>query len=132
MLGYVTDIEKETLENENFRKVLYTAPHSQLVVMTLKPGEEIGEEVHEKVDQFFRIEEGTGKTVLAGEEHAIGPTSVVIVPAGTLHNIVNTSSDKPLKLYTVYSPPNHRDGVVHATKEEAEADDEHYDGVASA
>jgi mannose-6-phosphate isomerase-like protein (cupin superfamily) len=132
MLGYVTDIEKETLENENFRKVLYTAPHSQLVVMTLKPGEDIGEEVHENVDQFFRIEEGTGKTVLEGQEHEIGPTSVVIVPAGTLHNIINTSPDKPLKLYTVYSPPNHRDGVIHTTKEEAEADDEHFDGMTSA
>src|SRR3989304_656745 len=128
MPGYVTDIEKETLGNENFRRVLYTAPHSQLVVMTLKPSEDIGEEVHESVDQFFRIEEGTGKTVLEGEEHEIGPTSVVVVPAGTRHNIINPSQDKPLKLYTVYSPPNHRDGVVHATKAAAEADDEHFDG----
>lgn len=131
MAGYVTDIEKETLGNENFRRVLYTAPHSQLVVMSLKPNEDIGEEVHENVDQFFRIEEGTGKTVLEGEEHEIGPTSVVVVPAGTRHNIVNTSQDKPLKLYTVYSPPNHRDGVVHATKAMAEADDEHFEGHAS-
>lgn len=132
MRGYVTDIEKETLENENFRKVLYTAPHSQLVVMTLKPGEEIGEEVHENVDQFFRVEEGTGKAILEGQEHEIGPTSVVVVPAGTRHNVVNTSDEKSLKLYTIYSPPNHRDGVVHTTKAEAEADDEHFDGQISA
>ncbi len=131
MRGYVTDIEKETLENENFRKVLYTAPHCQLVVMTLRPGEDIGEEVHEEVDQFFRVEAGTGKTVLEGEEHEIGPTSVVVVPAGIRHNIVNTSADQSLKLYTVYSPPHHRDGVIHATKAAAEADDEHFDGTLS-
>jgi mannose-6-phosphate isomerase-like protein (cupin superfamily) len=130
MAGYVADIEKETLGNENFRRVLYTAPHSQLVVMALKPGEDIGEEVHEDVDQFFRVEEGTGKAILDGREHEIGLASAVVVPAGTRHNIV-AGPNAPLKLYTIYSPPHHRDGVVHATKEEAESDDEHFDGKTS-
>ncbi|MDP1710614.1 MAG: cupin domain-containing protein [candidate division WWE3 bacterium] len=131
MSGYVTDIEKETLENNNFRRVLYTAKHSQLVVMSLNSGEDIGEEVHEEVDQFFRIEAGAGKTVLEGKEYEIGPRSVVVVPAGTRHNIANTTSDTPLKLYTLYSPPNHRDGTIHATKAEAKADEEYFDGTVS-
>lgn len=128
MTGYITNIEQATKENENFRRVLYTSAHSQLVLMALKPGEEIGEEVHETVDQFFRIEAGTGKVVINGMASEVADGSAVIVPAGARHNVVNASASEPLKLYTIYSPANHRDGVVHATKEQAEADDEHFDG----
>lgn len=128
MKGHITNIEKATEENENFRQVLYTAKHSQLVLMSLKPGEEIGEEVHENLDQFFRFEEGEGKVVIDGVEHIVEDGFAAIVPAGASHNVVNTSSDKPLKLYTIYSPPEHRDGVVRATKEQAEAEEEHFDG----
>jgi len=127
MKGYIANIEKETEGNNNFRKVLYTAKHSQLVVMSLKPNEDIGEEVH-NLDQFIRIEEGEGKAILNGVEYPLEAGSVVVIPEGTTHNIVNTSSDKEMKLYTIYSPPNHRDGVIHITKEEAMADDEHFDG----
>lgn len=127
MKGYVINIEKISLENNYFRKVLYTAKNSQLVVMSLKPGEDIGEEIHQ-LDQFIRCEAGEGKAVLDGVEHTISDGFVVVVPAGTEHNIVNTSSEKAMKLYTLYSPPNHRDGVVHETKEKAEADEEHFDG----
>ena len=128
MKGYITNIEKLSLENENFREVLYTAKNSQLVVMSLKPNEEIGAEVHQ-LDQFIRCEAGRGKAILDGVEHEISDGFVVVVPAGTNHNIINTSSDKPLKLYTLYSPPNHKDGIIHKTKEEAEADEsEHFDG----
>jgi len=121
MEGYVANIEDATKENENFRKVLYTAKNSQLVVMSLKPGEEIGEEVHE-LDQFIRLEKGEGKAVLDGVEHKIENDWAVVIPAGARHNIINTSDDEPMKLYTIYSPPEHRDGVVHATKDEAVAD----------
>jgi len=121
MQGYVANIEKEAAENENFRKVLYTAKFSQLVVMALKPGEEIGEEVH-TLDQFLRIEQGTGKAVLDGVESDISDGSAIVIPAGTKHNVVNTSENEPMKLYTIYSPPEHRDGVVHATKADAQAD----------
>jgi mannose-6-phosphate isomerase-like protein (cupin superfamily) len=129
MKGYVENIEKLTKENENFRKVLYTAKNSQLVLMALKPGEEIGEEIHH-LDQFLRIEEGEGKAILDGVEHAIADGSAIVVPSGARHNVVNTSSDKPMKLYTVYSPPNHIEGVIHVTKAQAEADEErdHFDG----
>jgi len=127
MKGYVTNIEKLSLENDNFRQVLYTAQNSQLVIMSLLPNEEIGEEVHQ-LDQFLRIEAGSGKAVLDGVSHDISDGSIIVVPAGTKHNIINTSSDKTLKLYTLYSPPNHRDGVVHKTKQQAEADDENFDG----
>jgi len=127
MRGYITNIEKDSLENDNFRKVLYTAKNSQLVVMSIKLGEDIGEEVHE-LDQFIRCEAGEGKAVLDGVEHEISDGYAVIIPAGTKHNIINTSSDKPLKLYTIYSPPEHRDGVLHQTKEQAMSDDEHFDG----
>ena len=127
MAGYVINIEKEALENANFRKVLYTAKNSQLVVMSLKPREEIGEETH-GLDQFLRIEEGEGTAILDGVENEISAGFAVVVPAGVKHNIINTSSEKEMKIYTVYSPPNHRDGVVHVTKEEAEKDDEHYNG----
>jgi mannose-6-phosphate isomerase-like protein (cupin superfamily) len=125
--GYVVDIEKATKENKNFRKVLYTAKNSQLVVMSLRPGEEIGEEVHE-LDQFIRIEKGKGKAVLDNVEHKIEDDYAVVIPAGARHNIINTSKDKEMKLYTIYSPPEHRDGVVHRTKDDAIADDEHFDG----
>lgn len=127
MKGYVINIEKVTKENENFRQVLYTAKNSQLVVMSLGPQEEIGEEVHE-LDQFIRIEEGEGKAILDGQEQRIGEDYALVIPAGTKHNIINTSAEKPLKLYTIYSPPQHRDGVVHKTKQEAMTDEEHFDG----
>src|SRR3989338_9685313 len=128
MTGLITNIEEKTLQNENFREVLFTGPRSQLVVMSLLPNEEIGMEVHESVDQFLRIEQGEGKAILNGEEHLISDGSAIVVPAGKRHNIINTSPDKKLKLYTIYSPPNHRDGVVHETKTRAEADEEHFDG----
>lgn len=126
MKGFVEDIERIAVENEEFRRVLYTANHCQLVVMALKPGEEIGAEVH-TLDQFFRVEEGTGEAILDGTRTQIRAGFGVIVPAGANHNIINTGSS-PLRLYTSYAPPNHRDGVVHHTREEAEADNEHFDG----
>ena len=126
MKGFVQDIEGLAVKNEEFRRVLYTARHCQLVVMALKPGEEIGAEVH-TLDQFFRVEEGTGEAVLDGTRHPIRAGFAVVVPAGTSHNIINTGS-VPLKFYTLYAPPNHRDGVVHHTRADAEADDEHFDG----
>lgn len=121
MRGYVGNVEEETLQNSYFRKVLYTGKHSQLVVMSLAPGEDIGLEVHEKVDQFFRIEKGSAKVVIDGEEQVVGADFAVIVPAGSEHNLVNVSKGQDLKLYTVYSPPNHPEGTVHKTKAEAEA-----------
>ena len=127
MKGYVADIGKISLENENFRRVLYTGKHSQLVVMSLLPNEEIGMEVH-KLDQFIRIESGTGKAILDGVEHDIAAEYAVVIPAGTMHNIINTSATEKMKLYTVYSPAEHQDGVVRATKAEAEASEEHFDG----
>ncbi len=123
MDAYKGNIEELTLKNTYFRQVVYTATHSQLVVMCLKPMEEIGEEIHEKVDQFFRFEQGTGKTVINGVEQNISEGDVLIIPAGTKHNIINSSSTVDLKLYTVYSPPNHRDGTIHKTKAEALADE---------
>jgi len=125
MKGYVANIEKETLENNNFRKVLYTAKNSQLVLMSIEPGDDIGAEVHE-LDQFIRIEQGTAKAVLDGVEHELPAEHAVVIPAGTDHNIINTGSE-PLKLYSIYSPPEHKDGTVHPTK--AEAVEEHFDGV---
>ena len=127
MRGFVQDIEALAVENADFRRVLYTARHCQLVLMALKPGEEIGAEVH-TLDQFFRVEEGTGEGVLDGVRTAIRAGFAVVVPAGANHNIINTGS-VPLKLYTLYAPPNHRDGVVHHTRREAEADNEHFDGM---
>ena len=122
MKPYVGSIEQATVENGNFRQVLFTGKHSQLVVMCLQPTEEIGNEVHQNVDQFFRIEEGKAKFVFDGKkEHVVGDGDAVVVPAGTYHNVINTSSDKPLKLYTIYSPPNHPEGTVHKTKAEADA-----------
>lgn len=122
MTGYVGDIEKLTEKNKYFRHVLYTGKYAQLVVMNLLPKEEIGNEVHKTVDQFFRIEEGEAKFVFNGkEEHVAKAGDAVIVPAGTFHNVINTSTTEPLKLYTIYSPPNHPDGTIHKTKAEAEA-----------
>lgn len=121
MKGYVVNIEEASLGNDYFRQVLYTAKNSQLVVMSLKPGEEIGEETHQ-LDQFVRVEAGAGKAMLNGVGHDVSDGFAIVVPAGTRHNIINTSKEKPLKLYTVYSPPNHRDGTVHKTRADAEAD----------
>jgi mannose-6-phosphate isomerase-like protein (cupin superfamily) len=126
MKGFVQDIEELSVGNADFRRVLYTAKHCQLVLMALKPGEEIGAEVHE-LDQFFRVEEGAGEAVLDGVRTPIRAGFAVVVPAGAKHNIVNTG-DASLKLYTLYAPPNHRDGVVHRTRAQAEADEEHFDG----
>ena len=126
MKGFVEDIEKLAANNQEFRQVLYTAKNCQLVVMALKPGEEIGAEVH-KLDQFLRIEEGTGEAILDGVRTPIRAGFVILVPAGTNHNVINTGSE-PMKLYTLYAPPNHRDGVVHHTRADAEADSEHFDG----
>jgi mannose-6-phosphate isomerase-like protein (cupin superfamily) len=129
MKGYITNIEKDSLENDNFRKVLYTDLRLQLVVMSLLPREDIGEEVH-TLDQFIRVEKGDGKAVLDGVETMIKDGSVIVIPAGTRHNIVNMSSSDSLKLYTLYAPPNHKDGVIHKTKADAEADEktDHFDG----
>jgi mannose-6-phosphate isomerase-like protein (cupin superfamily) len=126
MKGFVQDIERLAVENGHFRKVLYTARNCQLVLMALKPKEEIGAEVH-KLDQFFRVEEGSGEAILDGVRTQIRAGFAVLVPAGSKHNIVNTGS-APLKLYTLYAPPNHRDGVVHPTRADAEADHEYFDG----
>lgn len=126
MKGFVQDIEKIAVKNGDFRRVLYTAKNCQLVLMALKPGEEIGAEVHQ-LDQFFRIEHGTGEAILDGVRGVISSGFAVLVPAGTAHNIINTGS-VPMKLYTLYAPPNHKDKVVHHTRADAEADDEHYDG----
>ena len=126
MKGFVQNIEELAVKNTAFRHVLYTAMNCQLVVMALKPGEEIGMEVH-TLDQFFRVEEGAGEAVLDGVRTQIGAGYAVLVPAGANHNIINTG-DMPLKLYTIYSPPNHRDGVLHETRAEAEIDDEVFDG----
>ena len=125
MAGYKGDIEELTLNNSYFRQVLFTAAHSQLVLMALAPKEEIGMEVHTENDQFFRFESGEGKVIIAGEEHLVTDGDAVIVPAGTEHNVINTSADKELKLYTIYSPAHHPDGTVHKTKEEALAAEEH-------
>lgn len=129
MKGFVKNIEEDTKENENFRKVLYTGKYSQLVLMSLLPGEEIGMEVHEDNDQFFRFEKGKGKCIIDGNEYNIEDDFAVVVPAGAKHNIINTSNKKNLKLYTIYSPAHHKDGIVRATKEEANADGPEFDGV---
>ncbi len=128
MKGFKNNIEEQTLGNSNFRKVLYTAKYSQLVLMSLKPKEEIGMETHEKNDQFFRFESGQGKCIIDGNEYEVTDGDAVIVPAGAKHNVINISDSKALKLYTIYSPPNHEDGIIRQTKEEAEAIDEKFDG----
>lgn len=122
MVGYTINIEETALQNDNFREVLYTAQHSQLVVMSLNPNEEIGMEIHEIVDQFIRVEQGEGKAILNGEEHVISDGFAIVVPAGTQHNIINTSAEKKLKLYAIYSPAHHKDKTIHKTKQDAEAD----------
>ena len=127
MKGFVDDIEKRTEENDDFRRVLYTGKEMQLVLMALKPGEEIGSEVHEDRDQFFRVEAGRGEVVIDGNTSQVQADMAMIVPAGARHNVRNTG-DVPLKLYTLYAPPEHREGTVHATKAEADADHEHFDG----
>lgn len=121
MSGYLINIEKKSLENNNFREVLFTGPHSQLVVMSLGPGEEIGLETHDDRDQFIRVEAGTGKAILNGKENDLADGSAVVIPAGTEHNIINSSQSEALKLYTIYSPPEHPDGTIHKNKAEAEA-----------
>ena len=129
MAGYHVDIEKKTEKNDYFREVLFTGPHSQLVVMSLNVGEDIGLETHPDTDQFIRIEEGKGKAVLDGEEFELEDGSAIVIPAGTQHNVINTSSKKAMKLYTVYTPPEHPDGTIHKTKAEAEAaEKEHHSG----
>ncbi len=127
MSGYSVDIERVTLENESFRRVLYTAPHTQLVVMTIEPGGEIGTERHDGVDQFIRVEEGEGHALLDGERHELRDGSALVIPSGTEHNVINGSSTDPLRLYTVYAPPQHADGTVHRTKAEADAAENAHD-----
>lgn len=126
MKGFVQNIEKVAIENDAFRRVLYTAKNCQLVAMSLERNEEIGEEIH-KLDQFFRVEDGTGEVVIDGAPTAISAGYAIVVPAGAKHNIINTGVG-PLKLYTIYAPPNHRDGVIHETSADAQADTEHFDG----
>jgi len=128
MKGYVTAIEKETRKNTDFRHVLYTGKNSQLVLMSLKPKEEIGEETHDDVDQFFRFEAGEGKVIIDGVGHVVKDGDAVVVPCGAKHNVVNTSAKAELKLYTIYSPPEHEDKTVRKTKAEALAKEEHYNG----
>jgi mannose-6-phosphate isomerase-like protein (cupin superfamily) len=128
MKGFCINIESATLENGNYRKVLYTSKHSQLVLMSLKPKEEIGMEVHEENDQFFRFESGEGKCIIDGNEYEVGDGVAVVVPAGAQHNIINISETEELKLYTIYSPAHHKDQIVRATKTEAEANEAEFDG----
>jgi mannose-6-phosphate isomerase-like protein (cupin superfamily) len=128
MKGFCENIEKMTLENINFRQVLYTGPHIQLVLMSLKPNEEIGMEVHEENDQFFRFERGLGQVVIDGNQYEVTDGYAVVVPAGSQHNVVNLSADQDLKLYTIYSPAHHKDQITRATKEEADADAPEFDG----
>jgi mannose-6-phosphate isomerase-like protein (cupin superfamily) len=129
MKGFHSNIEKITLENDKFRKVLYTGKHSQLVLMCLKPKEEIGMEVHADNDQFFRFEKGQGKCIIDGNEYAVKDGSAIVVPAGAKHNIINASGTDSLKLYTIYSPAHHKEGIARASKEDAAANEAEYDGV---
>ena len=131
--GYHGAIEDLTLANDSFRQVLYSGEHSQLVLMSLLPNEEIGMEVHEDNDQFFRFEEGTGTVMIDGTEYQVKDGDAIIVPSGAQHNVINTSDSGPLKMYTIYSPAHHKDGTVHATKADALADEsEHYEGPTEA
>ena len=131
MKGYITQIEEATIKNSLYRQVLFTAKNSQLVLMSLKPGEEIGEEVHD-LDQFLRFEAGDGKVILDGQDHAVRDGFAVVIPAGTRHNVINTSKGADLKLYSLYSPPEHKVGTVHRTKKDADTDaDHHFDGRTS-
>jgi mannose-6-phosphate isomerase-like protein (cupin superfamily) len=122
MKGYVSNIEQDTLSNEDYRRVLFTGRNTQLVLMTLRPGEEIGRETHEEHDQFIRVESGEGVVMLGGEEHRLEDGTAVVIPAGVEHNVINTSRDERLRLYTLYSPPEHPDGTVHRTKRDEPAD----------
>jgi len=128
MKGFKTNIERDTEKNRNFRKVLYTGKHSQLVLMSLKPKEEIGLETHPENDQFLRFEGGRGRVEIDGSKYQVKDGDAVVIPAGAKHNVVNTSSEEELKIYTIYSPPHHKDGIIHKTKEQAEKDDEEFDG----
>jgi len=128
MKGFVNNIEQATLANNNFRQVLYTGKHSQLVLMSLKPNEEIGMEVHSENDQFFRFEKGMGKVIIDGNEYQVSDGSAVVVSAGAQHNVINVSTDEDLKLYTIYSPAHHADGTIHKTKAEAVANEEEFHG----
>ena len=127
MKGYVTNIEKDTVKNQDFRRVLYTGKNTQLVLMSIRPKEDIGEEVH-TLDQFIRVESGRGVAILDGVKHQISDGSAVVIPAGTRHNVINDSGSEELKLYSLYSPPEHRDGTIHPTKDDALAHEEHFDG----
>lgn len=127
MKGFNANIEQLTLANENFRKVLYTSTHMQLVLMSLLPGQEIGEEIHKENDQFFRFEQGTGKCVIDGNEYVVTDGDAIIIPSGAKHNVINTGVDA-LKMYTIYAPPHHKDSIVRATKKEAEENEEDFDG----
>lgn len=128
MKGFKSNIEKDTLKNKNFRKVLYTAKHMQLVLMTLQPGEDIGLEVHNENDQFFRFEGGTGKVMIDNNGYKVKDGDAVIIPAGSKHNVINTSKEEPLKMYTIYASPHHKDGIIRATKKEAMENEEEFDG----
>lgn len=128
MKGFIDDIEKRTEDNRAFRSVLYTGKHMQLVLMSLQPGEDIGEEIHDEVDQFFRVEKGKGEVFIDGRTTQVESATAIIVPAGARHNIRNTG-EKPLQLYTLYAPPEHEDGTVQVTKADAEASSEHFEGV---
>ncbi len=128
MKGFKSNIEKDTLKNKNFRKVLYTASHCQLVLMSLKPKEEIGLETHKENDQFFRFEAGRGRVEIDGNKYTVKDGDAVIIPAGAKHNVINTSATEDLKMYTIYSPPHHKDQIIRKTKAEAEANDEEFDG----
>lgn len=129
MKGYSANIEQLTMKNSNFRQILYTAEHTQLVLMCLMPGEDIGTEVHTENDQFFRFESGQGKVIIDGNEHKVGEGSAIIVPSGAEHNVINVSETEELKLYTLYSPPHHKDGIVRKTKKEAVANEAAFDGT---
>ena len=128
MKGFKTAIESDAIENTDFRRVLYTSEYSQLVLMSLRPGEEIGLETHQANDQFFRVEKGRGKCVIDGNEYELRDGDAVVVPSGARHNVINISDGEDLKLYTVYSPPHHKDGIVRSTKQEAEANEAEFDG----
>jgi mannose-6-phosphate isomerase-like protein (cupin superfamily) len=131
MKGFKSNIEKDTLGNKNFRKVLYTGKHLQLVLMSLKVGEDIGAEIHPGNDQFFRFESGSGKCIIDGNEYTVKDGDVIVVPAGAKHNVINTGKTAELKMYTIYGPPNHKDGTIRNTKEDAEKMEEHFDGKTS-
>ena len=128
MKGYNTNIEKDTLSNNNFRKILYTSKHIQLVLMSLRPGEEIGEEVHTENDQFFRIEGGHGECIIDGNKYEIKDGDAIVIPSGARHNVLNIDNQTDLKMYTLYAPPHHKDGIVRASKKEAEDNEAEFDG----